>query len=287
MIQGAIAAAITPRLIDGTAIDSAAALDLVDFLESHGVDGITLLGSTGEFPHFDIEDRNRLVASVLKRSRVPVLVNASHSAFEGAVDLARAATDAGAAGVLVMPPYYFRYGEQALRSFFVEFAARLKVPAYLYNIPQFTNEIPTSLAVDLLAAGTFAGIKDSSGSWETFEALQRCGFCVFVGSERIYSRARAAGAAGTISGVASAVPELIIAIDRRSRAGKSISDLDRYVAEFLDRSNRFPFPMGIRQALAARGVHTGPHAIPFRSPALDEFRSWFRECLPEVQRACC
>ena len=289
-IQGAIVASITPRRPSGVAIDTAAGLDLLDFLESHGVDGIVLLGSTGEFLHFDLEDRARFAGLISKRSRVPVLVNVSHSTLDGAVTLARAASDSGAAGVLVMPPYYFRYSPETLRAFFMEFAAQVKIPIYIYNIPQFTNDVPVSIAVDLLSAGNFAGIKDSSGTWETFDALQQASanqaFSVFVGSERIYSRALAAGAAGTISGVASVLPELIVAIDRRARAGRSTADLDRFATEFLDRTLCFPFPCGIREALAVRGFDTGPHAVPLASKAAREFSVWFREWLPDVERAC-
>lgn len=292
-VQGAIAAAMTPRLPSGVAIDSAAALDLVEFLESQGIDGITLLGSTGEFPHFDLEDRARFAGLISKRSRVPIFVNASHSTLDGAVTLACAAADAGVAGVLVMPPYYFRYSAETLRTFFLEFAEQVKLPAYLYNIPQFTSDLPVSAAIDLLATGKFAGIKDSSGTWENFDALQRAaaagGFSVFVGGERIYSRACAAGAAGTISGVANALPELIVAIDRRARTGQSTVDLDCYLSEFVNRTLRFPFPAGIREALAVRGLKPGPHAIPpglTEARELDEFRAWFREWLPEIERAC-
>lgn len=288
-IGGAIVAAATPRLSAGVGIDSAAALDLVDFLEERGVDGITLLGSTGEFTHFDLEDRSRFVELVSKRSRLPILANVSHSTLQGAVTLANAAADAGAAGVLVMPPHYFRYNAAALRRFFLEFADQVKRPAYLYNIPQFTTEIPLTLAIELLTAGAFAGIKDSSGSWENFEILQCAaserGFSVFVGSERIYSRAIANGAAGTISGIASALPELIVAIDRRARDGQSTAELDRLAAEFSDRTACFPFPSGIREALAVRGLKTGPHAIPLNPVEADAFRGWFQAWLPGMTRS--
>src|SRR5215472_11488306 len=97
-IRGVFPAAITPRRATGVSIDISAALELMDFLQSHGVDGITLLGSTGEFIHFEPEDRARLASMAVKRCRVPVLVNASHSTLDGAVALAQQATDAGAAG---------------------------------------------------------------------------------------------------------------------------------------------------------------------------------------------
>src|SRR5574341_1798569 len=99
-LQGIYIAAVTPRREDEAAIDLAAALDLIDFLGRSGANGIALLGSTGEFLHFDTEDRLHLIQFAIKRSRVPVLVNVSHSCLEGAITLAQGAADHGAAGLL-------------------------------------------------------------------------------------------------------------------------------------------------------------------------------------------
>jgi len=273
-------AALTPRRPAGVSIDIAAALELLDFLESKGVDGITLLGSTGEFLHFEPEDRARFAAMAIKRCRVPVLVNASHSTLDGSIDLAQQAADAGAAGVLIMPPIYFRYTQESIRAFCLEFAAQVKIPVFLYNIPQFTTEIKLATALDLLHTGAFAGIKDSSGSWENFVELQRSGTQVFVGAEAIYSRAVREGGYGAISGIASVVPELMVGIDRRARAGQDTSALDAKACEFVDRMMAFPFPMALREAAAIRGLKVGPHAAPLgpdECVRMQEFRSWFRD----------
>jgi dihydrodipicolinate synthase/N-acetylneuraminate lyase len=85
VIQGIHAALATPRRQDGNEVDLGAALELVDFVGRGGVDGLLLLGSTGEFVHFDVEDRVRLTQFAIKRSRVPVAVNVSHSSLEGAL----------------------------------------------------------------------------------------------------------------------------------------------------------------------------------------------------------
>ncbi|PYT16974.1 MAG: hypothetical protein DMG59_08780 [Acidobacteria bacterium] len=292
-IQGVLVASITPRRSTEVTIDFGAALELIDFFHDHKVDGIALLGSTGEFPHFSMEDRARLAVMAAKRSRVPVLVNASHSTLEGSVSLARDAIDAGVAGVLLMPPYYYRYDQESIRAYCLEFAEQVKAPAYLYNIPFFTNELQIQTSLDLLASGAFAGIKDSSGKWEEFAALQKLAaereISVFVGSDVMYSRARAAGAAGAVSGLASAVPELMVAIERRVRSGRDTKVLDAHLNDFADRVLSFPLPIAIREAVAIRGIKTGPHAIPLApadSRRLSEFGSWFRAWLPSVTAAC-
>ncbi|MBZ5604787.1 MAG: dihydrodipicolinate synthase family protein [Acidobacteriia bacterium] len=273
-------AAITPRRSTGVSIDIAAALESLSFLESHGVDGITLLGSTGEFLHFESQDRGRFAAMAVKRCRVPILVNVSHSAFEGAVALGQQALDDGAAGILLLPPNYYRYTQDSIRAWFLEFAAQVKGPIYLYNIPQFTTEIQLPTALDLLATGAFAGIKDSSGIWENFEAIHKAGHKIFIGADLMYARAARLGATGSISGTASVLPEWMVAIDRCARAGQDTTELEARLAHFARWMNQFPFPVVLREAAVIRGLKPGPHACPLGPDELrrlEEFRVWFRE----------
>lgn len=277
-LKGVIPAALTPRRADSVSIDTAAGLELIEFLESHGVDGIALLGSTGEFLHFSPEDRIRYADMALRRARVPVLVNASHSTIEGAIAIAQAAAQSGAAGVLLMPPYYYRYTQDAVSAFALEFAAHVDAPVYLYNIGQFTTELKLETSLELLATGAFAGIKDSYGGWDDFLALQKTGYTVFTGSDGMYARVVAAGGAGTVSGSASIIPELLVALDRCARSGGNTDPLQARVQEFLDRALSFPFPLAFREAAMIRGLKMGPHASPvgkIENARMEEFRAWF------------
>src|SRR5258706_4026403 len=173
-IQGVIVAAITPRQHNETTINLGATLEIADFLCRSGVNAIALLGSTGEFVHFALDDRRHMTSFVAKRSRVPLLVNVSHSTLDGAVQLARGAADSGVAGLLLMPPYYFRYSQDAICRFYLEFMeqTRGELPTFLYNIPVFTNGLEIETTLSLLDTGQFAGIKDSGGSWDYFVQLR-------------------------------------------------------------------------------------------------------------------
>src|SRR5256885_4018134 len=112
---GMYVAAITPFREVGYEADLGAALDLVDYLCSAGVNGIALLGSTGEFMHLTLEHRAHLFRMAVKRSRVPVMAGVTHSTLDGTVTLAEEAGRAGAAAVLVMPPYFFPYPQSEVR----------------------------------------------------------------------------------------------------------------------------------------------------------------------------
>ena len=164
-LEGVLVAAATPRRAQEDTIDLGATLELVDFLGESEARGIVLLASTGEFVHFALDDRRHMVNFAVKRSRLPLLVNVSYSTLDGAVELAREAAFAGVAGVFLMPPYYFRYSQESICSFYLTFAAAVgdAAPIYLCNMPAFTSGISASSAIQLLATGLFAGIEESGG----------------------------------------------------------------------------------------------------------------------------
>jgi dihydrodipicolinate synthase/N-acetylneuraminate lyase len=108
---------------------------------------------------------------------------------------------------------------------------------------------------------------------------------VLIGNDAIYGWAAKAGAAGVVSGVASALPELMAAVGRAALAGADTTPLDALLQQFIDRILKFPIPIAIREAAAIRGIAVGPHASPLGAEgekALQEFRGWFREWLPSV-----
>jgi 4-hydroxy-tetrahydrodipicolinate synthase len=296
-MDGVYAAAVTPRRRGLQEIDLGATWELIDFLCSHKVNGIVFLGSTGEFVNFAIEERVRLVGLAAKRSRVPIWINVSHSTLDGAIELAEAASTAGAAGLLLMPPYYFRYRPEEILAFYRKYkaAARVEIPTLLYHIPIFNNGIPPEVAAELLKDGAFAGIKDSSGDWETFSALKRLydvePFSLMIGDDNLFAKARAGGIAGGISGVASAVPELLVALNRAVVGAQTerIARLDALLREFIGWLGFFPVPVGVKEAAMLRGIKCAEHAVPLSSAQearREEFRAWFKAWLPVVQKEC-
>jgi 4-hydroxy-tetrahydrodipicolinate synthase len=295
--NGVYAALATPRRPNSIEGDAAALLDYLDAVVRAGVDGLVLFGSTGEFVHFDVGERMRLLMFAVRRSRVPVLVNVSHSTLAGAVELTEHSVDVGAGGVLLMPPYFYTYGDGEIARFYEDFVRLLgsKIRIYLYNLPSFTNAISAELAAGLLGSGAFAGIKDSSGDWETCERLHalqaKRPFQLLVGNESLYLRARVAGADGVVSGVAAAMPELLVAMDGAIRNSKldRAQRLDVRLQEFLDWLGKFPPTVGIKQTAAARGWKHEELAVPLdeaTTEILREFRQWLRNWIPMVLSEC-
>lgn len=291
--KGLYAALLTPRKTGDLKANLAGMLDYIDRVTQAGVDGLVLFGATGEFIQFDLEERIRVAHLALRRSRVPVLINVSHSGLAGVLTLAESALSAGAAGLMLMPPYFYRYSQDDIGSFYESALNAIgdETPVYLYNLPQFTNGISAPLACRLLTLPPIAGIKDSSGDASLFDALKALRaeqfFSLLIGNENVYLHERLAGADGAVSGIAAALPELMIALER----AVAVKDLERAqhlnakLGEFLHWLDRFPTTVAIKQTAIFRGWIESDFAFPpsaERQSQLNAFNHWLRDWLPEV-----
>ncbi|MBV8072374.1 MAG: dihydrodipicolinate synthase family protein [Acidobacteriaceae bacterium] len=297
LAAGVYAALVTPRRPNSIEADTGVLLDYLDAIVQAGVEGLVLFGATGEFVHFDIEERIRVSALAIKRSRVPVLVNVSHSTLAGALELGEKAVDSGASGLLLMPPYFYRYPDEQICEFYDQFIKILdeKIPVYLYNLPDFTNPLSLENLRRLLSTGAFAGIKDSGGGSAIFEELQPLRaahpFQFLVGRDSLYMSALQAGASGIVSGVAAAVPELIVALDRAIRGGDHAraGRLNEKLSEFMVYVDKFPATVAIKQAAVARGWTSSHVAVPLDEDMAAEviaFHIWFHDWLQGVLAEC-
>lgn len=286
--RGVIVAAITPRGTHGD-VDFGAAFELLDYWCAAGVHGIALFGATGEYPALTFDERTRLLFLAAKRSRVPLLAGVGSASLDASVALAREALAAGVAGILLPPPHFFRYQQDDIREFYLQFAAQVgNGPAtFLCNTPSFTSPIAVETALTLLETGRFAGIEDASGDLESFAGLKAAAAALLVGDDAVFTRARCAGAHGAISPAACTVPELVSALDRAIAAGnhQEAGRLDQMLQEFIGWMREFPQPVIIKVATGLRGLKTGPLAVPLppgKQRKLDEFREWFQGWLPHV-----
>lgn len=299
-VPGVLAALVTP-------IDDAGLIDLdtfdrvIDFVVERGVNGVVIGGGTGEYPHFEPEDRARLAGHAVKRmkGRGIVITCVGTSSIHSTLQIARRAADLGSDALLVPMPYFFRYEQQDLAAFCEQVCRTVSTPCLLYNLPSFTNGLSAETAIHLLKNVTnLVGIKDSSGEKENLKPLEQArkerDFSLFVGDDSLLLDALKAGWDGVVSGIACFVPELIVAVYRSHRAGKA-KEAAAYQAaldDLIEQVVRLPIPWGVRVGLAARGIPNGPMHVPpspDRSRQMDELGNWLRRwaeernlALPEV-----
>jgi 4-hydroxy-tetrahydrodipicolinate synthase len=260
----------------------------VDFLVGAGVDGICIGGATGEYPHFEVADRT----SVIRRAaeRLPpdrsLLVGVGAPSVRSTIDLGQSAVAAGSRALLLPMPMFFRYQPDDLEAFASHVSRALRAPCLLYDLPDFTNGLPPATVLALLRQEEFiVGIKDSSGREEnltTFAgARQGRGWTLLVGDDRLLHAGLQAGWDGGISGVAGCCPELLVSLVRSFHGGHAADTarLQLQLDELIGRLSVFPTPWGIRIALEARGMPTGPLPLPLtalRRQQIEAFQAWFR-----------
>jgi dihydrodipicolinate synthase/N-acetylneuraminate lyase len=255
MLRGALAAAVTPLRDAGEALDEDAVAPYVDFLAAGGLDGLLVLGTTGEGFLLPVEQRLRaaqLFAEAAK-GRLLVAVHCGAQSTWDTVELAAHTTDIGADGVAVMAPPYFPLDEQELLAHFAAAArACAPTPFYVYEFAVRSGyPVPPSVLERLReTAPNFRGLKVSDAPWERFAPYLIEGLDVFVGPEALIPQGFAAGAAGVVSALASTFPELVVAAVRAPEA----ADLGPVRAAM----ERFPFQAAAKVVLARRGVPIGP-----------------------------
>ncbi|MFO7767818.1 MAG: dihydrodipicolinate synthase family protein, partial [bacterium] len=225
--EGVIPPVVTPFSLEGD-LDLEGLERQLDWLSGRGLAGVLVLGSTGEAPLMDREERKAVVerAAALKEGGGVLLAGTGSENTRQAIVLSRDASRAGADAVLVVNPSYYTgaMDAEAMTGHFQAVADASPVPILLYSVPKFTGlPIPPKVVEGMARHENCIGIKDSSGDLRSLHAfLERTppGFQVLTGSPLILGAAGAAGAAGAILAVANLFPELCIRLFEAGRAGE-------------------------------------------------------------------
>ncbi len=181
--------------------------------------GLAVFGTTSEANSMSVAEKiallDTLVAAGLPPSRM--VPGTGCAAFTDTVELTRHAVQLGCAGVLMLPPFYYKgVSDEGLFRSYSEVIERVgdgQLRIYLYHIPPVA-QVPISLPLieRLLKAypGTIAGIKDSSGDWNNTRAMleqfQSPEFDVFAGNESFLLATLRSGGAGCITATANVNP---------------------------------------------------------------------------------
>src|SRR6476659_4107189 len=190
--------------------------------------GLAVFGTNSEANSMSAEERMTLLDALVAAGVYParMMPGTGCCSISETVELTAHAVKHGCAGVLMLPPFYYKnVSEEGLYRYFSEVVQRVgdaRLRIYLYHIPPVAIVgITLRLVERLLKAypSAIAGMKDSSGDWnntKTFLAAfaetarpARTGFDVFVGSETFLLANMRSGGAGTISATANVNPAAI------------------------------------------------------------------------------
>ncbi|MGW7528168.1 4-hydroxy-tetrahydrodipicolinate synthase [Streptomyces sp. NPDC054783] len=210
-----LCAMITPFTEEG-ALDLDGARKLAAWLVAEGCDGLVLSGTTGESPTTTDAEKAELVTAVREAvgEEVSLVAGVGSADTRHTVELALAAGEAGADGVLVVTPYYSRPPQEAVEAHFRAVADASELPVMLYDIPGRTGtRIEPETVIRLAAHPRIVAVKDCSYDFlGTQKVLARTDLAYYAGCDEHVLALYAVGAAGCVSTVANAVPGRIAAI---------------------------------------------------------------------------
>lgn len=191
--------------------------------------GYVVLGSNGEAPLLDDEERAAVIAAA--RSAIPagrrIIVGAGRESTRATIRAVDEAFALGADAVLVGVPVYYKpwMTHETLRDHFLRVADASAGPIVLYSVPFFTGiPLTPALFAEMLRHERVIGIKDSSGDLASLDGMLaaaggRPDASVLVGNARILAQGLHRGATGAVLAVANVAAETCDEIGRRVAAG--------------------------------------------------------------------
>ncbi len=277
-LKGIIPPLVTP-LLDNDTLDKDGLERLIEHTIAGGVNGLFILGTTGEFASLSYSLRIELIERTcfLVRHRVPVLVGITDSAFSESVNLARVASDSGADAVVLAPPYYYSSGQPELLEYLKRIMTRMPLPLFIYNMPVHTKVIfePATVSTAADIEG-IVGMKDSSANLSYFNQVRyllrdRTDFTFMVGPEELTAEFVLMGGHGGVNGGANMFPKLYVDLYKASvnrdfekivplqntimKISTSIYNVGHYGSSYLK---------GLKCALSLMGICSDFMAEPFR-----------------------
>jgi dihydrodipicolinate synthase/N-acetylneuraminate lyase len=280
-LHGAIAAAATPLVAGGEALDVDAFSPYADFLVGAGLDGVLAFGTNGEAVLLTAGERRHGLEHWLEAvaGRALVAAHCGAQTTRETVELASHAAEAGADAVAVIGPPYFKLDAAAQRAHLLAAArACAPLPFYVYEFAATAGYAfdPSMLARLREEADNVVGMKVSDTPWEAFERYLLDGFDIFVGPEALIQRGREAGAIGAVSALASAFPAEVGAVVREpSEEGAA------RLADVRARMETFPRIAALKRVIGWRGIPVRPDVRPplrdLDAAEVAELEAWIAE----------
>jgi dihydrodipicolinate synthase/N-acetylneuraminate lyase len=262
MLRGVLLPVLTP--FDQKArVDEQIMRELVDFHVGAGVQGLFVLGSTGQGPAMSIEERKKAAAIALDqaRSRLPVVIHVGTADTESTVELAEHAAAHKADAVAIVPPYYYSdHTEYEIIAHYRAVAKAVPLPIFIYENPKYSGiSVPPNFAVRMKEqVSTLKGIKVAYGQGALLEYVRLLpDVSVFTGNADLFGLVPF-GLAGMINPPTSFVPELCVALwkaldskdyTKAVEAQKKVDTAARLVAAELRKYGRVP----LREVFRMRG----------------------------------
>ena len=277
-----LTAMVTPFTADG-ALDLDGAQRLAAHLVDAGNDGLVVNGTTGESPTTSDAEKAQLVRAVVDAvgDRAFVVAGAGTNDTRHSLELARAAQDAGAHGLLAVTPYYSKPPQEGLLRHFTAIADATDLPVMLYDIPGRSGvPINTETMVRLAEHPRIVANKDAKGdlgraSW----AIARSGLAWYSGDDMLNLPLLSVGAVGFVSVVGHVVtPELRALLDAHLNGDVTkATEIHQKLLPVFTGMFRTQGVITTKAALGLQGLPCGPLRLPLVELSLEETEQLTRD----------
>lgn len=212
-LRGTVVPIVTP-LTEGDTVDEKSLVRLVEHVISNGAQGIFPCGTTGEMMYLTTDERMHVAEAAIQGAagRIPVFIQTGAWNLRDTVALSQHAEAAGADGIGVVTPVFYKLSENALIDFYMTVASSVSedFPIYLYAIPQNAVNDLTPAVCEKIAEScpNVAGIKYSYPDicrMQEFLTIREQTFSVLSGPDHLFTAICAIGGDGVVSGNANVI----------------------------------------------------------------------------------
>src|ERR1700761_9613723 len=279
---------VSPVDADGTVRRDVLAPPCDDLIAS-GVQGLTPLGSTGEFAYLSNPQRLAVVETTIEaaKRRVPVVAGVASTSTADAVAQAKAYQKCGADGILAILEAYFPLSDTQVESYFRAIADSVDIPVVIYTNPQFQrSDLSLDCIARLSAHPRIRYIKDAStNTGRLLSIMNRCGdlIRVFSASAHIPAAVMLIGGVGWMAGPACIIPRQSVALYDlcKARRWDEALELQRKLWRINEAFARFNLAACIKAGLAIQGYDVGD-PVPPQAALTAEQRTAVEAALREV-----
>ena len=217
LFYGAASEVITPFSADGK-LELGLLKNEIEFMIDGGITGFFVNGLASEALMMNDQDRSCAAVTVRKASegKVPVMGNIIGNSISEGIRCAREYQEMGMDAIIITPPLIYKYNTDGLYAFFVEVAASVSLPAYIYNAPETGNKLAPNMVARIFNQNpNFSGYKDSTQNIIELQTLLQLlddgrHFELMSGSDALTMPIMMLGGIGVISLISVVFPQLIV-----------------------------------------------------------------------------
>lgn len=269
MLKGIYTALITPYK-ENKKINYEKFIELIEEQINKGVDGLVILGTTGEASSLTNKEKNDLVdlAILVINKRIKLIVGCSSSntleASKFALKLSKKKIDY----LLVLTPYYLKTNNEGVIKHFNEIANKSKVPIIMYHVPSRTGQyIDKSVIKELSKHKNIIGIKEASGDLSYIDSIKEYlndDFILLSGNDDLLIETLKKGGSGIISVLSNVYPEISIKTYNLCLNNK-YKEAKEYYKKYIDFIKLLfiePNPIPIKEAMNYLNKEVGDYRLP-------------------------